>query len=163
MDKPNLSGREYTALQYVFATVSSFSELTPTLGKRAALVDGLPERMQLIRDTGERVLHELLSTVPPRKLQHILKDLEHTHLYIKVEAPGLQTVDATAWCYTPAAVLNDCLSMICTDHCLLCDKTTEEAKTCDVRRLLEDALPHEIDGKEGTRCKYSDFTMGLEG
>lgn len=47
-------------------------------------------------------------------------------------------------------------------ECLLCDKSPTEARKCEVRRMFDEALPHEVTGVDGEYCKYCDINLGVE-
>lgn len=161
-DRKPLSGKEYAALQSLFAAVSSFSQLIPILEARARMVPNLYRDLRLIQVKLETLLDKFLQTVPPRKLMHIKADISHVNLYVKVEPPGLRGKMPTGYSYTPTKALNSLLCYVCEHECLLCDKSPQEARKCPIRAMLDDSLPHDIPVRDGEHCKYSDFTLGLE-
>ena len=160
-DKIPLSGREYAALQSLFAAVSNMSVLYPILEKRAKLVPDLWRDMRLVQAKTDTMLERILRTVPLNKLRQINEELAHVQLYVKVEAPGIRTRKSEGFSYTPTAVLNDLLNYVCEHECLCCDKTAKESRKCEIRRMIEDALPHEVGHPDGEHCKFSDMVLGI--
>lgn len=158
-----LSGREYTALQYLFVAASTFIEMIPALMKRAKRVPGLWRDLRLLQVVAEKCLDRLLGTIPVKKLLHVKEDIKHTSIYIRVEAPGIKSMDDKSFSYVPTAALNSVLDHLCNTECMWCDKGPDEAKTCPYRRMIEDCLPHTVGRDEETEhCKYSSMSLGLE-
>lgn len=157
-----LSGREYAALQSLFAAVSHMQALMPTLEKRAKMVPNLWRDMCLVSKLVDRITEQIVTTVPLEKLRHVSADIRNTQLYVKVEPPGLHSIGVEGFSYTPTKVLNQLLGYVCEHDCILCDRTPVEARKCPVRKMLDGALPHEIRAKDGEHCKYSDMTLGME-
>ena len=163
MDRVPLRGTEYAALQALFAAVSHYQELFPVLEKRAKLMPGLWRDMKLVEAKTQHILQGILNTVPENKLRHILADCRNIKLYVKIEPPGAAPTVTVGYSYTPTRTLNELLCYVCEHECLMCGKTPTEARHCEIRRIIEDALPHEIKAKDGEHCRWSDFTLGLEG
>lgn len=161
MRKP-LRGREYAALQSLFAAISHFQELYPALEERAKTVPGLWRDMRMIDTKSQRILEGLLQTVPEDKLRHVLADCKNIRLYIKVEPPGSVPTVTMGFSYVPTPTLNALLCYVLEHECLMCDKSPVEARKCPVRAMIDKALPHEIPYRDGERCKYSDFAIGVE-
>lgn len=107
---------------------------------------------------------EMASTIPVEKLNSIRRDLDKTRVYIKIEAPGIETVDGTAYRYVKAETLNRLIDFMANNACLLCDKSEEQSRKCPYRFVMEDAIPHEVDYKPPDGCcKWSGLVLGLEG
>lgn len=158
-----LTGREYAALQSLFAAISHHAEIFPVLQKRAQMVPGLWEQMMLVQEKTEGLLDGLLSTIPPDKLRHVNADIRNVRLYIRVEPPGcVPSVDMRGFSYVPTQVLNQILCYVMEHECLMCDKSPVEARKCPVRKWIDDALPHVVKATDKERCKYSDMSLGLE-
>ena len=160
MDRTPLRGREYAALQTLFAMVSGFTACLDSIRERSERA-GCWEHMEAVGKLASECLDAILQTVPDNKLMHIRADLQNVRLYIKVEPPGL-TRPCEGFSYTPTETLNELLNYLCQHECGLCDKTAGEGRKCQYRKLIESALPHEVDIVEREYCKYSDMTLGLE-
>ena len=158
-----LSGREYSAILSLFSAVSHYTELYPMLRKRAEMVPGTTELMEQVSEGTSEVIDRILGTVPPEKLRQLQADIKHVKLYIKVEPPGcVPTIDMTSYSYVPTKALNALLAHVMENECLVCDKTPEEARKCEYRRLIEKTLVHEVDAVDTEHCKYSDMVVGVE-
>ena len=157
-----LSGREYSAILSLFAAISHYEELFPMLSKRAEMVPGTDEMMkECSRMTGE-IIDRILGTVPPEKLLQLKEDINHVKLYVRVEPPGcVPSISSKSFSYIQTRTLNELLAHIVEHECMLCDKTAEEAKKCDVRRMIDTALVHEVDAVDTDHCKYSDMGLGI--
>ena len=157
-----LSGREYAALQSLFAAISHFEELTPTLEARNRMVPGLSEDFAEVSGKLDTMLERILGTVPEAKLRHIKADLQNVRLYIKVEPPGLSSKSTLGFSYTPTKTLNALLGYLVEHECLLCSQSPTEARKCWIRKVIDEALPHEVEAKDGEYCKYANFALGWE-
>lgn len=161
-DTKPVSGKEYAAIQSLFAAVSHLQVLLPILEQRAKMRPNLWRDLCLINKLVDKSTTAILTTCPPEKLRHISADIRNVKLYVKVEPPGLRSVSTEGFCYTPTKVLNNLLSHVCEYECMCCDKTPVEARKCEWRKLIDDALPHEVNAVDGEHCKYSDMTIGVE-
>ena len=159
-ERTPLSGREYGALQSLFAVVSSWEVALPVLLKRAVQAGCADEAAQMQTLSG-KVLDALLKTVPQRKLAHIREELAHVAVYVKVEAPGIKTNHAPNYAYLPVETLNELLNHMIREECVLCEADPDTAKKCKYRKLIESALPHSVGTDHGDHCMYSDMIIGL--
>lgn len=159
-----VSGREYSALQSLFALISTFEVAAPILEKRAKhLGGGVWRDLQMIRAKSDKVMRALLTTIPVNKLMQINRNFSMTRVYIKTEAPGIATKDDTNFVYVPAKALDYVLNEMIANNCILCDKTEVEGRKCPHRQALEDCLPHEIRVARGSEtCKFADLILGLD-
>ena len=161
METRNLSGREYAALQSLFAALSHMQVLLPTLQQRAQTVPNLWRDLKLLESKTESTMKGILSTIPEKKLRQISTELAHTRIIIKVLPPGLDE-KPTGMSYIPTKELNTALGYVCEHECIMCDQTPTEARKCPIRKMLDNILPHEVQAKDSDHCKYSDFSIGLE-
>lgn len=157
-----LSGREYAAMLTLFATISAFAELTPILEKRAKMRPGLFRDIRMMEAKCDTLMRGLLDTVPAEKLRHIRAEVKNVRLNVKVAPPGLATENTEGFSYVPSHTLNDLIGYLLDHECMLCDKTPVEARKCWCRKALTDALPHEVEARDGEHCKFSNFTLGTE-
>lgn len=162
MDTMPLSGKEYAALQSLFAAISHLQVLLPTLEKRAKMRPNLWRDIRLVESLVDRITNQIITTVPQDKLKHVSADIRNVRLYIRVEPPGLHSMGTDGFSYTPTSVINQLLAYVCEHECLMCDKSPRDARKCEYRRLIDAALPHEVDTRDGEHCKYSDMVIGIE-
>lgn len=162
MEQAALSGREYAALQSLFALRSGYDTTQSILEKRAEMAN-VTEEFQQLRDLSRTVMDALLLTVPRNKLQHVLINLTNTKVYIKVEAPGIRTKDPTNMMLVPANSLDYILNAMVDNYCMFCDKTELEGRQCPHRQAMEGCLPHAINVERGSeKCKFADLAIGLD-
>ncbi len=157
-----LSGKEYAALQSTFATRSNFTVILPILKKRAEAA-GVWEDLQRVDELCEQVMRQLLRTVPIPKLKQVMQNLSKVKIYIKEEAPGIQTKDPTNFVYVKAESLDFILQECMDFHCAMCDKTEIEGRKCPYRQAIEGCLPYEIRVARGSeKCKFADLSIGMD-
>jgi hypothetical protein len=159
-----VSGREYAAMQSLFAVISTLQVSEPVLEQRLRkLGGGVWRDFRMLTTKADKVMRALLTTVPVNKLAQISRNFDHTRVYIKVEAPGLKSKDDTNWLYVPASALDYVLNEMLGANCILCDKSEVEGRKCQHRKALEECLPHEIRVARGSeRCKFADLIIGLD-
>lgn len=161
MTKP-LSGKEYAALQSLFAAMSHLQELLPILETRAKMLPNLWRDLKCVSALTSKSLDRILLTVPPEKLRHIMADIRNVQLYIRVEPPGMHSFSTEGFSYTPTKTLNSLLGYVCDHECMMCDKTPVESRKCEIRQMIDAALPHEVKAKDAEHCKYSDMVLGFD-
>lgn len=160
MERTPLRGSEYAALQTLFAMVSGFTAGIGPLEKRSEAA-GCRDELHEVGRLAQECLDKLLLTVQEKKLMQIRTELENIRLHIKIE-PNWAVSKMRGMSYVPTDAFNDLLNYLCQHECCLCDKTPVEARKCPHRKLIDDTLPHEVDGKDREHCKYSDMVLGLE-
>lgn len=160
MERTPLKGREYTALQTLFAMVSGFTAGIGPLEKRSEAA-GCRDELHEVGRLAQECLDKLLLTVQEKKLMQIRTELENIRLHIKIE-PNWAVSKMRGMSYVPTDTLNDLLNHMCQTECFTCSKTAVEARKCPHRKTIEDALPHEVEGKERESCRFSDMVLGLE-
>lgn len=157
-----LSGREYAALQTLFALRTAMEVTAPTLAERAKTAE-VQDEMNALAELSDTVTRRILQTVPLKKLAGVMQNLSHVRIYIKVEAPGIPTMSDTNWLYVPAESLDYVLNEVMDTHCMMCDKTEIEGRKCPLRRHMEACLPHVVKVARGSdKCKYADLSIGLD-
>lgn len=159
-----VSGREYSAMQSIFAMISTIQVAEPILEKRLRrLGGGVWRDYRMLTVKLDRVMRALLSSVPANKLMQINRNFSMTRVYIKTEAPGIKTVDDTSYVYVPARALDWVLNEMISANCILCDKTEVEGRKCPHRKALEECLPHQVNVARGSeKCKFGDLVMGFD-
>lgn len=162
LERTPLSGREYAALQTLFALRSAMEVTTPILEGRAKRAD-VTEELHKLGELSDIVTRQFLRTVPLNKLQQVMKNLSMVKIYIKVEAPGIPTEDGTHYVYVPATSLDYLLNLVMEMECMMCDKTEIEGRKCPNRKAMEDCLPHAVKVARGSdKCRYADLSIGLD-
>ncbi len=163
MERTRLSGREYSAIATWFALGVLSKEAGHVLAARAKqAAPGTYRDLRMLPKKLESVLDALIRTIDKKKVDQIMQDLEHVHMYVRVEAPGIRTIQNVQWSYLKTDTLNDLLNYMLGQECALCDKTPAEARHCRFRALIEDALPHDVGVMDDEHCKYSDLSLGIQ-
>ena len=82
--RAGLTGKEFAALESLFATVSTYEVVLPMLEERARTLceRGTWRDLRMLRKVSDRVIARLLATVPARKLQQTLTTLDHVRVYV---------------------------------------------------------------------------------
>ena len=164
VERTPLSGREYAALQAYFCVVSTLTETIAPLEKRIKSArPGTWRDYRMMQTVSEKVLDNVLETVPADKLAHISQDIRHTKLYIRIEPEwAAPTMKTGGFSYTPTDALNNLLNYLMEHECLMCDKSAKESRKCPHRKLIEKSLPHTVPGNDSEDCKYAGIAIGLE-
>lgn len=159
-----VSGKEYAAMQSLFAMISTLQVAEPVLEKRMRrLRGGVWRDWRMLQTKADRIMRALLSSVPANKLMQINRNFSMTRVYIKTEAPGIKTMDDTSYVYVPARALDWVLNEMISANCILCDKTEVEGRKCPHRQALEECLPHQVNVARGSeKCKFGDLVMGFD-
>lgn len=157
-----LSGKEYAALQALFSLRGGLDSTKEVLAKRAEMA-GVTAEMEQLRTLAKTVMDEMLRTVPDNKLQSVMANLNNTHVYIRVEAPGIPTKQTPQMLLVKATSLDYVLNAMIDNYCLMCDKTEKEGRKCPHRQAMEDCLPNTVSVARGSeKCKFSDLAIGLD-
>lgn len=161
-ERTPMSGREYSSLQALFALKATLEVTMPTLTKRAEQAD-TAEDLEKLAELTDKVTRNLLRTVPLNKLAQTMQNLSHVRIYIKVEAPGLQTMSDSNWLYVPAESLDYVLNEVMGAQCFGCETTEIQGRKCPLRKHLEACLPHTVKVERGSeKCQYADLSLGLD-
>lgn len=123
----------------------------------------LAERVRLVpygaRDLGrlisgmDRLLEQLLGTVPDNQRQTISRNVNSASYTIGVRRPGgapRNMDDYGVW--ISLRTLNEILEGL-HDHCLMCSMDPAQQRACTLRKALEE-LPSDIPDKANGGCRY---------
>lgn len=162
LERTPMTGREYSSLQALFALKASLDVTIPTLAKRAEQADAM-EDLERLSELTDKVTRKILQTVPLTKIAQVLQNLANVHIYIKVEAHGIRTMDETNWLYVPAESLDYVLNEVMGAQCFGCTATEIQGRKCPLRKHLEACLPHTVKVARGSeRCQYADLSLDLD-
>lgn len=157
MKETPLSNREYYALRNLFGFIHGFRAEAPQLRHR---LEGICkwETACWILSTAETLLNELLPTIPLRKRELMLKDLENTTVEIKVvkDATGQEKPE---YVYVTAKAIDRMVNRVIDDNCLCCDKTAKESKKCPIRKDADELYPWELP-PNGELCPLAGMMTG---
>ena len=137
-----LSNKEYYALLHIFGIVNILDDCLPKLRKRLELIDAQAD-MELVQARFERVMAQILTTIEPKKLMAIRKDLDHIVCECRVAYDWAKR-DEREFTYCPTEAVDRLVSRVLKWECLSCDKCAKEAKKCSIFKDINDCYPWEL-------------------
>lgn len=158
-----LSGREYYALRELFGIVSTFNNCADSLNKRVRSIPGGAYRdYRMIQTVSEKLLTEILKTIPYNKLLQISKELRCTHVTVEVRPEigrRLKHDGENMLTYVPQRALERITEHAIDIECRFCEKSGKDAKHCQLRRDIEATYHYDYpdDGKE---CPFAGLAIG---
>lgn len=162
-ERTPMTSREYYALREIFGIISSFETCKGHLQKRAKSLPGAWRDMNMIGAKAERLLAQLLSTIPAEKLGLIEKELQNTVVNVEVVRRGLPQPKKDAFTYVPQEALETLIGGIVQEQCLLCEKDKRQSKKCPWRIAIEATYPWELPELHKEHCRFSGWTIEHEG
>ena len=89
-----------------------------------------PQCFSIVGVSSNKLLANILRTVPVDKLKMIQKELSHTQILCKVDydVTGKQE---DGFCYVPEQPLEKLIDEVIGYNCLICDKGPDEYKRCE--------------------------------
>lgn len=149
-----LSHDEYKALRTIFGAYNALMLYHDRLERRCrGYKDGWRDLRCLVA-MSEKVMHQVLATIPAKKLLQIRKELDNTICEIKVKLVSGKAADGFMY------VDEDALIRICkaaTDiNCFGCEKTHKQARhNCQLYKDIQSFFNYEF--KDCGKCPFSDF------
>ena len=158
-----LSGREYYALRQLFGIASGFETTLGDLKDRAKLTPGTWRDMKMISAVSDKAITALVRSIPTRKLQQVLKELENTVVSVEVRGgAGLPVSKREPFCYAPEKSIELLIQSTLEWQCFACEKSPKQAKKCPYRKAIDDVFPYEQPGDTPELCKYSGLNLEVE-
>ena len=151
-----LSNKEYYALLHIFGIVNILDDCLPKLRKRLELIDAQAD-MELVQARFERVMAQILTTIEPKKLMAIRKDLDHIVCECRVAYDYAQK-DNREFTYCPTEAIDRLVERVMMWECLSCDKCAKEAKKCPIFKDINDCYPWELPPR-GDTCPLAGWMM----
>jgi len=159
-ERTNLSGREYYGLRALMGVVSTFETELGYLEKRLRGINMGWCHARLIVALADRLLDKVLATVPPKKLQQIRQEIDHTRVEINV-TPDYTGAHKQMFTYVPNDALEWMEDQVIDMNCLMCEKTEKESKRCPVRKNIEALFAYDF--PERKVCPIAQMTIEREG
>lgn len=147
-----LSNKEYYALLHVFGIVNILDECLLLLRKRLELIDAQAD-MELVQARFERVMAQILTTIEPKKLIAIRKDLDHIVCECRVAYDWAKR-DEREFTYCQTEAIDRLVARVMNWECLSCDKCAKDAKKCPVFKDFDACFPWENPPK-GDMCHWA--------
>lgn len=105
--------------------------------------------MRLLISTAERLMGNLLSTIPLKKLNAIKKDLRFSRCELKITPDYTGESKKEGYAYVPDKALSNVVERLVNWECMLCDKSKAKSKQCKILKDIEALYPWEIPSKNG--------------
>lgn len=152
-----LSTREYTALRLLFAAVHAFSDTE--LKERCGLIPGAWRDMRCVHTLSDKLLTNLLDTIPAKKLLALKRELQNTYCEIKIKGASNTTENDCVYVSHQAIVrlIDRAMQM----ECIFCEKTCAECKKCALFQDIAACFPYEITDSSDSLCPFAGLS-GME-
>lgn len=148
-----LSAREYKAVRAIYSAVDALAREHTQLERRCKGYKNGWRDLRCLVKLSEKVLDQVLATIPYKKLLQMQKDLEHT--ICKIETRGAVGVKDEGFMYVPEESVIELAKAAMKINCFGCTKTHKEAKkTCDLYKTIQSAFCYEFE--ECGECPFSD-------
>lgn len=148
-----LSSREYSAIRAIYGAVNSLAEYHQELERRCKGYKNGWRDLRCLVWLSEKVMRDILMTVPLKKLMQMNKDLDNTICITKVRGVVGEKVDGFMY-IKEDDLLNICQCAI-DMNCFGCDKTQKEAKkNCKLYKAIQSTVCFELDECES--CPFAD-------
>lgn len=122
----HLSGNEYKAIRAIYAAVDALSREHGQLERRCRGYKNGWRDLRCLVVLSEKVLNDILKTVPSKKLIQMQKDLKHT--ICRVETKGVVGMKEDGYMFVPEDSMIAMCEMAMKINCFGCNKTHKEAK-----------------------------------
>ena len=163
--KKDMNYKEYNALRYLAAVISALPLVQEHLQTRCR--KGGKRLWGMLRSaTGLlcKVFDALVETVPSAKLPQLKKELVNTHLNVNTEYSEREQYERGNYvCMRESTAIRICKKAM-ENECYLCMKTQEEAKRCEMFKLINESLMFTPPKPDTDNCVYAEGNLNsLEG
>lgn len=153
-----LSYAEYKALRQIFGMCHVFTSYTDDLKRRLHDVPGAWRDTKLVEKLIDKIMVNVLKTIPTEKLSLIQKELNSTHMEVKLI--NTVTPDDKTYTYVPVSELERVTSESMQVNCQFCDKCGKEARDCQLRKDITALYTWDFPKiPNGTPCYFASETM----
>lgn len=153
-----LSQREYYALRQLFGFAAAFSCEKSELKKRITTVPDGEKDAKDICDISHRLIKNILRTVPLKKLNQIMRELNNTRVVVEVKRSVCPETDDNLT-YVPQRALERITRKAVEIECFCCEKSAADIKKCQLRKDIESTYMFEYPSKEN-ECPFAGMTIG---
>lgn len=158
----HFSQREYYATRELFGIVSTFNKCAGELERRVREIPGGWRDLRLLMSLSEKLLENILKTIPLKKLAVIRKELSSTEVIVSVRndvARPAQT-DTDGYTYVSQRALERITQRVVNFECFCCEKQGAAAKKCQLRRDIESTYMFEYPCGAGKECPFAGAMFG---
>ena len=155
-ERTPLNGREMQTLEYMMVIDHQLSKHPDALRARLAAVPNGWRQLRLIGVTMDRLLSDLLDTLPIKNLKHLQQIAKYGEMIIRLSPAARTPEQALVWDEDLQTVINTAMAA----ECAMCLRTPAQIKGCKLRK----ALTHVAPAYEDTpgRCPYRDVAVASE-
>lgn len=156
-----LTKREYYALREVFGIVNAFDRCAHDLKTRCQQIPNGWRDLRLICSKAEKLMGDLLKTVPVEKLRSMKAELGQITCEVKCVKDFTGRLKAEGFSYVPDDALSRVVARLIGDECLVCDKSAKQGKRCPISKDIEALYPWPMPPR-GDRCPLAGLSAGVE-
>lgn len=151
-----LTANEREAMLRLYVAVEILLVEPEHLARRVSRVKYGKRDFAMIRAKVNRMLTEMLTTVPKDQLRSLVMNLKTSSYVVGVKQPGSVQRDGKNFGTWASWDTLNALLAGCHDKCTLCDLDRQGRKSCDLRKAL-DSIPNDMADRETGDCPY--YTM----
>ena len=156
-----LTNREYYALREVFGIVNAFDKCSRDLKNRCQQIPGGWRDLRLICTKAEKLMGDLLHTVPYEKLRTMKAELGQITCEVKCVKDYTGRLKNEGFSYVPDEALSRVVARLIGYECLICEKSAKQGKRCPIFKDISDLYPWPMPPR-GDRCPLAGLSAGLE-
>lgn len=158
----HFSQREYYATRELFGIVSTFNKCAGELERRVREIPGGWRDLRLITTLSEKLLSNILKTVPLKKLAVIKKELNSTEVIVSVrnDVARPTQADTDGFTYVSQRALERITQRVVDFECFCCDKKGADAKHCQLRKDIEATYIFDYPCPAKKECPFAGMTFG---
>lgn len=156
-----LTNREYYALREVFGIVNAFDKCSRELKRRCQQIPGGWRDLRLICAKAEKLMGDLLHTIPHEKLRAMKADLDQMTYEVKCVKDYTGRLKNEGFSYVSDEALSRVVARLIGYECFVCDKNAKQGKRCPIFRDITDLYPWPMPPR-GDRCPLAGLSSGLE-
>jgi len=160
----HFSEREYYATRELFGIVSTFNKCAGQLEKRVREIPGGWRDLKLIMALSEKLMRNILSTVPKKKLAVIKRELDSTEVIVNVKntiAPPAEG-DTDGYTYVSSRALERITQRCVAFECFACSKKGAEVRKCQLRKDIEDTYMYDYPKVGKNECPFMGQLGGID-
>lgn len=160
----HFSEREYFATRELFGIVSTFNKHAGELERRVREIPGGWRDLRLIMALSEKLMTNILKTVPIKKLSAVSRELDSTEVLVNVKntiAPPAKT-DTDGYTYVSQRALERITQRCVAFECFACQKKGAEIKHCQLRKDIEETYMFEYPKVGKHECPFMGGLGGID-
>lgn len=156
------SEREYYALRQLCGAFSMADNHSDELKERVRLIPNGFRDLRLIVSMSEKLITNIMKTIPLKKLKLIQRELKNTVCEVKVNR-DVTGRNSEGFCYVPEQAMVRTVERVIDYTCFGCEKCGREAKKCPVRLDIESLYPWDVVVKGDDPCPLSGAILPYRG